>query len=284
MKKAEFKSLKQFNSFCKFIVSDNNLYTLYWELDGKKLFLFSNNEILYTIDNLFFVKNADISNNGYIIVSGSFNKNEDEEYVVIFNPQGEKQFNTSVKTRIFNLAISHSGETCIFQTCNSMISEEDNGKIVIIDITNKRIISKFESPLGWPDSYVFYENNKQVLLEYNNNNILFSFFGEFLEPNKIPEKQLSPYDIFYSLETSFAQISESTEHNIIQNLYNQYYSICYSDFTPNVASLTYRHIGELALLLNKKIEALDFFEKAININPKIGLKKKIAELKATLNC
>ncbi len=279
VKKTEYISLKNIGLFGKCITSNNKKYKLCWGLDTRQIALLENEEFIFTIDNLFYVTNADIAENGTVIVSGSYNKESKSDTLLICNNLGEKIFSKKISSKIYNLAISESGNLCVVQNCNSITSESDSGKLFTIDIINQKIISKFTSALGWADNYKFYEEEKKIQFIYSDNTIEYSLQGECLEPNKIPIPKKSNYEIFYSLEREFQKISDKTSINKIKELYNEYYGISNSDFTPNVASLTFRHLGELALMLDDKNNALTFLEKAISINPKIGIKKKILELK-----
>ena len=51
----------------------------------------------FTIDNLFYVTNADIAENGTVIVSGSYNKESKSDTILICNKLGEKIFSQKVK-------------------------------------------------------------------------------------------------------------------------------------------------------------------------------------------
>lgn len=279
VKKIEHISLKNIGLFGNCITSNNQKYKLCWGLDTRQIALLENEEYVFTIDNLFYVTNADIAENGTVIVSGSYNKESKSDTILICNKLGEKIFSQKVNSKIYNLSISESGNFCIVQNFNSMTSESDSGKLFIIDVVNQKIISKFVSVLGWADDYKFCEEEDKIQFIYSDNTIEYSLQGECLEPNKIPIPKKSNYEIFYSLEREFQKISNKTSINKIKELYDEYYRISNSEFTPNVASLTFRHLGELALMLDDKTNALIFLEKAISINPKIGIKKKISELK-----
>lgn len=53
--------------------------------------------------------------------------------------------------------------------------------------------------------------------------------------------------------------------------------------SPNIHASAYRILGELSECQKGIDIALDFYEKAINANPKIGVKRKISQLKILLN-
>lgn len=54
------------------------------------------------------------------------------------------------------------------------------------------------------------------------------------------------------------------------------------DFYGSRVASAYRHIGELYLEIDDKLSALEYFRKAVEKNPKIGLKRTITQLEKEL--
>lgn len=278
-KKEEFFNFKKLDFFGKCIESENQIYKLCWSMSERSVLFFKNEEILFSFENLFFVKSCDVSNNGYSIIAGGYDNDANSHNIIVCNEYGEIIFKTKIKSRIYNTKISDDGKYVVFQSYNSMLSEDDSGKIFLFDLSNNSEISRFQCALGWPNDYVFLENKKYLRLIYDNQSIDYDFYGNCLELDKLPKKEQNPYDIFYELENTYSDINEKTSKDLLEKFYIQYLEISKEDFTPHVAGVTFRRLGELSMKLGNINDALLFFEKADVIYPKIGVKKIIKKLK-----
>lgn len=280
-KEPKFTTLEKYKIDGNCIESDNKAYTLFWDFDSRTVLFFKNKKIVYDLQNLFFVSTADVANNGSTIIAGAYDKTDEKNGFIICNSKGEKQIFKYIDSRINNVGISEDGKFAAFQTFNSMISEEYSNKLFIIDVQNEKILSSFHCPLGWADCYQFYDD--KVRLHFKEKYIDYSLTGECLEKSKIPTKKENPFDIFYSLEAKYENISEESSKSDIEAFYKNYLQISNEQLTPYTYGCVFRRLGELALLLENKKDALTYFEKATEIYPGIGVKKKITTLKKELN-
>lgn len=281
-KEVKFISLDKYNLVGHSITSNNNEYSLCWDLGSRTVIFFKNNNIVYDLRNLFFVRTSDVANNGTSIIVGGYNRDDKEDGMLICNEKGEKLFSKYIKAKIFNVAISDDGKTAAFQTYNSMISEDDSGKIFIVDIFEKKITSIFHCPLGWPSQYQFFNAKRTIRLYFESQFIEYTYDGECLEKDKLPIVKKSPFDIYYDLEEKYSEISNDSDKVIIQSFYDNYLSISSEKLTPHVYGVVFRRLGELSLILENKKNALFYFEKANEVYPGIGVKKKIVELKKSI--
>ncbi len=142
-KEPKFISLEQYKMDGNFIESNNKTYTLFWDFDSRCVLFFKDKKIVYDLRNLFFVSVADIANDGSVIIAGVYEKTDEKNGIIICNSKGEKQIFKYIDSRIVNVAISENGETAVFQTYNSMISEEYDNKLFIIDVINKKFAHVF---------------------------------------------------------------------------------------------------------------------------------------------
>lgn len=279
-KEPKFISLEQYKMDGNFIESNNKTYTLFWDFDSRCVLFFKDKKIVYDLRNLFFVSVSDIANDGSVIIAGAYEKTDEKNGIIICNSKGEKQIFKYIDSRIVNVAISENGETAVFQTYNSMISEEYDNKLFIIDVINKKICSCFHCPLGWADGYQFFDN--KIRLYFGKNYIDYSFTGECLEKEKLPTVKENPFDSFYDLESKYGLISEKSNKTDIEKFYQKYLQLSKEKMSPYIYGCIFRRLGELALLLGNKKEALLYFEKATEIYPGIGVKKRITALKKEL--
>jgi len=280
-KEAKFISLEKYKMDGHCIDSNNKVYTLFWDFDSRTVLFFKDKKIVYDLRNLFFVSTADIANDGSVIIAGAYEKTDEKNGIIICNANGEKQIFKYIDARIDTVGISEDGKIAAFQTCNSMISEEYSNKLFIVDIASKKIISSFHCPLGWAECYEFFKD--KIRLHFNELYIDYSLNGECLEKEKIPLPKENPFDIFYDLESKYTAISKTSNKTDIEIFYEKYLQLSKEKLTPYTYGYIFRRLGELSLFLDNKKNALTYFEKAIEIYPGIGVKKKIASLKKELS-
>lgn len=279
-KEPKFISLDKYKMDGHYLESNNKTFSLFWDFDSRTVLFFKNKNLVYDLRNLFFVSTADIANEGSTIIAGAYEKNEEKNGIIICNNSGEKQIFKYIDARIFNVGISEKGDFAVFQTYNSMISEEYDNKLFVVDILNKSICTGFHCPLGWANYYEFF--NDRVRLHFDKESIDYTFYGECLEPKKLPVKKENPFDTFYYLESKYDSISEKSSRTDIEYFYREYLKISKEQLTPYTYGCVFRRLGELSLLLENKKDALTFLEKATELYPGIGVKKKISTLKKEL--
>ncbi|MCI6478549.1 MAG: DUF5711 family protein [Candidatus Treponema excrementipullorum] len=276
IKKSSYTTLKQYELFGRSIKSANELYLLFWDLYSTNILLLKDEVVLYNLKSCITITAGDISDNGISVVAGY---NNNKNYVCIYDEKGNELSSISIEARIFNIVISNDGEIIVFQTYNSMISENDSNKIFIFDIKDKRILSKFTCPLGWPTDYDFPHQKDIIRLFFDKKFIDYDLNGKCLEENKLPVVEKTPFEIFYETESEYLKISSTSTKQQVQDIYSKYKRISEKQLTPHILGVTFKRLGELSLLLKDNENALLYFEKANEIYPKIGVKKKIIALK-----
>ena len=279
-KEPKFIVLEKYDITGHCIYSNNKTYMLAWDLSENSLVLLKNKEPVVNFSNLLLVSNGDVSDNGIAIIAGVKNREDKESEILVFNEKGIMLFSRHVKARIYNVGISTDGSFVAFQTFNSMISEEDDNKLFIADIKKQEILSRFHCPLNWADCYQFFDN--KIRLFFGRKSIDYSFYGECLENKKIPEEKENPFDVFYDLEEKYSIISEKSKKTDIEDFYQKYLQLSKEKMTPYTYGCIFRRLGELSLYLGDKNNALTYFEKATELYPGIGVKKKILSLKNEL--
>ena len=183
-KEPKFVSLDKYDITGHSIFSSNKKYMLVWDLGEKNMILLKDKALSFTSQSLL-VSVGDVSNTGVSIIAGTQNREDKESEVVIYAEKGERLYSKCIKARIYNLAIDQEGKIAVFQTFNSMISEDDNNKLFIIDISKNTIRASFHCPLGWADCYQFFDD--KIRLHYGRKHIDYALDGECLEKKKLEE-------------------------------------------------------------------------------------------------
>ena len=186
-KEPKFIALDKYDITGNCICSNNKTYMVAWDLGEKTFILLKNKELSYAMKNLLIFA-GDVSDNGFVIVAGAQNREDKESEVAIYEETGGRLFSKQVKAKVYNLGIAPDGKKAVFQTFNSMISEEDNSKLFVIDVTKNEVTAVFHCPLGWADCYQFFDD--KIRLHFGRKHIDYSFCGECLESKKLEKETL----------------------------------------------------------------------------------------------
>lgn len=79
---------------------------------------------------------------------------------------------------------------------------------------------------------------------------------------------------------SLQEIISEGKHETVIKLLNK--ALEDQTVSPNIHAKAFRTLGEISEIKDEKEEAISFYEKAISLNPNIGVKKRLAQLKATM--
>lgn len=300
----DFVVIKEINYIGFFpVYSDNKEYMVCCtdshikSIDGKETTI-NGNIIVCKGDNVLFQKeiprpnDAKVSDNGIIIVNDWVNYKDLCGEFLIFDDKSNLLFSKKVNANLYNNGLSNSGKYACFQTANN--DNEDGSKLFIVDINNLEIISCFNPITGWADSYEFDENNKIIKLYYKNDESSYRYKidGTFLDSDKLEQLQLNKAldnDYGYDLKNiAFNKITLlQGKKNLTLDDYSDVIELIIKALDKNMSdynkAVCYRKLGEIYEEFNHPKEALANFNSAISYYPKIGVKRKITSLTATLN-
>ena len=148
---------------------------------------------------------------------------------------------------LYNNGLSKNGEFAVCQTGNS--DNEDGNKLSFFDLDKRRLVWKIEPKPQWADNYGF-DIEKEILSLYYED-------GRTYRYGLLQVANLSTYSEFISM------MKKALEKGV-----SEYYQ-----------SLIHRELGEVYQKIDAQSEAIHHFEKAISLNPKIGVKKMLKSLK-----
>ena len=199
----------------------------------------------------------------------------------IFDKTGTKLKEHSIQANLINLEVSRSGYYVIFQAANS--NTDDSGKLSLLDIMNNKILFSTSDTYGRASDYNIDELGQLVYVKLPNHETQYrySFSGEKLDINKMKQNILTSndYDLIISfVEESFKdkKISKEDIELILTHLVRiePFITKEWKDLLPKLFKL--KGIGYE--ILGNKNEAISEYQKAINLNPKIGVKRRLLAL------
>ncbi|MDR3652286.1 MAG: hypothetical protein P4L34_04865 [Paludibacter sp.] len=218
-----------------------------------------------------------VSNNGIVVCCDWLNSDELIGKFMIFNNNGELLFSKKTFANLGVCGISNDGKIALFETYDS---ETDEGnKLFIIDVESKKIIKRIERPSSF-NKVTIDANSKRIGL-INNRNYIFEIDFDGNQTNKEEyEMQImvtgSILDKLglYSLKSDEAKFQDTEYLTLLENaLLDQDASYSYG------FDRLYRYIGEYYDANDNIIKTIEYWEKAVEINPKVGIKRKLDALK-----
>ncbi len=277
--------------FGVYSISPNKKYLLGWGTIGDKngYVLLENNEfVLKKFDkNIGVGGDFFVSNNGNFIffVANDLDKLKGTFYAM--NKSGEVLIKKKYNALIDNIGLSPEGNFAVCSTNNSN-SRKDSCTFSFFDLCDKTLLWQMDG--GGSDFYEINEAEKKIYLKYRRltGKYAYDFSGSFLDEEKLAkdslEHTLNNTDGCYFVDKAKEEFSKLKSKVTIENakniteLLDTAFKRGFHD-SPYYTGWAYRIKGEIDEALNDEIEAIKNFEIAFNLYPKIGIKKRLKELK-----
>lgn len=281
--------------FGKYSKSQNGLYTIAWSDFDKKsgiggfrtsgegtYLIAKRNEILH-IDKLQRPNDCKISDNGNYIINDWLFGDGLKGIFYAFDQSGITLIKHRFSANLYNNGISSNGNFGVSQTCNS--DSGDGNILCFFDLEKKSLLWKIHPTIGWASSYHFDCEKKELHLTYREKgSYRYTYDGQFLNTEKWESEKInfmSAFDIsgiakerFYSEKNNLNE----TKAEEILSLFDTALSKGFDNY-PNEKANIYRLKGEILESMGKIDVAINFYESAIELNPKVGIKRHLKELK-----
>jgi hypothetical protein len=260
----------------RFIVLSADSYQLNGKNKNGQLALLNDKKLLFKI-SLQRPNDAHVSNNGIVICCDWQNSEALTGKFLVFNSSGEMVFSKKTTANLGNCALSESGLYALFETYGSDTGHSN--QVFIVDITNKTILAQFERPFAFntasivePQQQIIFKNHKGFTFEID-------FKGQQLNRENY-EKQILTKGSVYEKMILYDTKSDDEKYGDIEYLHLLEKSINDKDASYSFGiDRIYRKIGEYYESNNKVEKTIEFWEKAIALNPKVGIARKLEGLK-----
>lgn len=292
----KFVRVKEINFFGQFSESKNKKFLVAWS-DSDPLsrcggFRDSGygTYILAEENRVLLVGSAERPNDGKVADNGTFLINDWmfgeglKGELLAFNKNGVQILKHKFSANLYKNGISDTGRFAICQLCNS--DSSDSGVLALFDLHTQKLLWKKIPETGWADSYEFNCDDQIIHLCYNNRGkFAYHIDGSFIDGNRweaaiiefasgfelhqLAKNKISELELnrFGAEAEEIIQILEKALNRDLQ----QY---------PNEQASIYRTMGEFYEIQSEISKALQLYEKALQLNPKVGLKRKVAALKS----
>lgn len=218
-----------------------------------------------------------VSNEGIVICCDWQKSDALTGNFLIFNTSGETIFSKKTSANLGFCAISDNSNIAVFETAGS--DTEDSNQIFIIDVYQSKIIQKFDKQSSFNSAFIDTEN--KIIKLKNFRGFIFELDFNGNQTNKEDyERQVmtngSIHDKLYLYEQKSDDIKFNDEHYL--ELLNEALKDKDASYSFGQDSI-YRKIGEYFLSSGDINKTIENWEKAIQINPKIGIKRKLEAIK-----
>jgi DNA polymerase-3 subunit epsilon len=195
-------------------------------------------------------------------------------------PTGQGIVQHRFEANLHTNGLSDNGEFAVCQTCNS--PTEDGNKLSFFDLRTGALIWSINPPTGWASSYRFDVERQLLGLGYGELGVFnYSFNGEFLDADRWEEAQIERGDgwaIFQIATDRLEQHQASLDANTASELLRLFDIAAERLQQLGSVAVIERRRGEIYEQLGDKQSAIAQYEKALALDPKAGVKRKLAAL------
>ena len=205
----------------------------------------------------------------------------------VMSPRGEALLKKRFRANLNNCGISSDGRFAVCQTCNSD-HDAHSGMLFFFDVASGQLLWKKEPETGWASSYEFDVANRLLFLCYEGiGKYRYTFEGQCLDEERwrieSRAKRLqnpSGYDLVYIAEEKLGEIetgkASADQYAAVESMLKRSVGM---DISENIKAQAHRRLGEVAEKLDRPSDAIREYERALELNPKVGCKRRLAQLK-----
>lgn len=283
-----------FGSYSK---SRNGLFTIAWSdsdkvngiggfrTSGEGTYLIAkNNEVVHT-GKLQRPKDGKISNSGNFIINDWLFGEELKGTFYAFDNSDNLLIKHRFSANLYNNGISENGNFAIIQTCNS--NSEDGNILCFFDLENKSLIWKIHPIIGWASSYHFDCKKKELHLNYQEKGeYRYNFNGQFIDNKKWESEKInfmSGFEISEIAKEKYYAEKNNLDEIKAEEILSLFNTALTKELVryPNEKAVIYRIKGEIMETMGRINDAINLYETAVELNPRVGIKRHLKDLKET---
>lgn len=275
--------------------SPNNKFALCWQYSGE-LYIFEENKLVFKKKiNTGIKRKPTIGNNGNFVFVSYVDSEPPHSLLYAFNLE-KKLFAKKYKALISSASISPDGNYAICQTCNS--DNNDGDTLSFFDLNKNERLWKVKSEVFWTDELRFDIDNKKIwFINEEYGEFAYNFDGCFVDKDKYQlerRKKAEPWEVCNEAKELLREINGTElDTGKKEEILNQIFALTEealqklesqdpANRNTETESLAHRLRGEFAEYKDKLPEAIESYEKALSLNPKIGVKQRLNKLKKRL--
>lgn len=275
-----FLDIPELDFFGQCNTSRNGKYALGW---ADRVILLKHGESPKVFD-LVSPEEGNVADNGNFVIASDVQPEKLSSVLNAYSPEGELLIRLKVRALLVNNGISPSGYYAVWQTANNPDSTDGN-TLIFFDLIKRKSSWAVPPEPGWASHYEFDDANQILNLLYRaGQSYRYSYAGEFLDAEKLETNLLNsnlPYEVLRAVEDKLGSGTITTAEH--PKLIGYLEAALSKRPEPDTKSSIYRWLGEMHYALKDRAKAVDYLEKALELNPKVGAKRLLGKIKKEMN-
>ncbi len=203
----------------------------------------------------------------------------------VFDPSGAVIFVKVLTANIFTSGISRNGKYAFCATANS--ASDHGNKVFLFDLLKRVELYCVTPKAGWPERYEVDEKTGELIAHFKDvGSFRYDIDGRFLDGDQLQDANLtsSRFErILLSAEKVLGEV-DLTDERILEVLNSiQRARSLGADEYPAWRATALKVQGLAHELLGQYAEAVQVYEEALSLNPKIGVKRRLASVAKRIN-
>lgn len=198
-----------------------------------------------------------------------------------FRADGSKLLSQDYAANLFNNGLSADGRLAACQTCNSG-DEDDSAVLSVFDLTEGKELHRFRAETGWPSTYAFSADGETLTLGYANGEGEFAYKldGTFIDRDAWIAARLRRGDL-YMVRQVIDEAGGKPDQKAAERLLGSVErGLAHKNWRDDTSqALGFRLRGEVLEAMGELERSLESYDKALALNPKIGIKRRADQLR-----
>ncbi len=257
--------------------------------DGSVVLLdYQADRVVLRISDLYRPMESAVSDTGAFVVCDANFGNRLSSEVLAFDTTQKKVLSRSYSANVFNLAISKCGRYVVIQTANA--PNDDGSLLELFDLQIGKALFSRQPHSGWADEYAFVVGGDGLLkmlsvVHKDTGRFSYSPDGDFLDQSAYRKARLfkgSPEMRIYGAkdELKADPKNRALAEELLVSLDAALKELDRSRVDFLATGL--RAKGEALEMLDRSGEAINAYEQALAVNPKVGVATRLAKLRKKL--
>ncbi|MBS0343205.1 MAG: tetratricopeptide repeat protein [Proteobacteria bacterium] len=222
----------------------------------------------------------------YIVLDSGFGSALQGD-VAALDLEGRERYRRHYRANVFNIGLSRCGRFAAVQTANA--PNDDGNLLEVLDLDRGCTVFAVPPATGWADRYSFDTDADGRLIAVGVEHkglgrFSYSASGEFQDAQAFQAARLDKGDYATKIMSARDLLkTDSTADNARKALSTADAALAEgAKDAPDWSSIAHRVRGEAYELLGQLPEALEAFERALSLNPKVGVQKRAVALRKKL--